>query len=65
MEDSKDIGSYEFEGNSFEDAIQQALTKLKIPKEKLSVEILTEGAKGLFGMPGVKPARIRVSIKTN
>ncbi|MDD3234321.1 MAG: Jag N-terminal domain-containing protein [Candidatus Omnitrophota bacterium] len=65
MKDPKDIESYEFEGNSFEDAIQQALTKLKIPKEKLSVEILTEGAKGLFGMPGVKPARIRVSIKTN
>ena len=65
MKDPKDIESYEFEGNSFEDAIQQALTKLKIPKEKLSVEILTEGAKGLCGMPGGKPARIRVSRKTN
>ncbi len=63
MEDSKNIESYEFEGNSFEDAVKQALAELKVPKEKLKVEILTEGAKGLFGMPGIKPARIRVSIK--
>jgi spoIIIJ-associated protein len=63
MEEQDHIESYEFEGNSFEDAIKQALAQLKVPKDKLSIEILAEGAKGLFGMPGVKPARIRVCIK--
>lgn len=63
MEDHKNSESYEFEGSSFEDALKQALAELKVTKDKLSVEILSEGAKGLFGMPGIKPARIRVCIK--
>ena len=63
MKDQDPIETYEFEGNSFEDAIKQALAQLKVPKERLSVEILSEGAKGLFGMPGIKPARIRVCVK--
>lgn len=57
------IENFEFEGKSIEDALKQALEQLKQPKEKLSIEVLSEGAKGLFGMPGNKPARIRVSVK--
>jgi spoIIIJ-associated protein len=55
--------NFEFEGKSIEDALKLALEHLKVPKEKLSIEVLSEGAKGLFGMPGMKPAKIRVSIK--
>lgn len=55
--------NFEFEGKSIEEALKLALGQLKVSKEKLSIEVLSEGAKGLFGMPGMKPARIRVSIK--
>ena len=44
--------SIEVEGNTLEDAIETALKKLKLPKEKVKVEILAEGEQGLFGMPG-------------
>lgn len=53
--------SIEVEGNTLEDAIETALKKLKLPKEKVKVEILAEGEQGLFGMPGGKPAKVRVT----
>lgn len=52
----------EFEGNTVEEAIKNALKKLKLPRDKLKFEVLSEEKKGLFGMPGAKPAKIRVSI---
>ncbi len=29
----------------------------------VKIEILTDGTKGLFGMPGLKPAKVRVTVK--
>ena len=52
----------EVEGKTVEEAIKKALVGLKLPRNKVKIEILSEGEKGLFGMPGAKPAKIRVSI---
>lgn len=53
--------SIEVEGKTVEEAIKSALEKLKLPRNQVKIEILSEGEKGLFGMPGVKPAKVRVS----
>jgi len=54
--------SIEVEGTTVEQAIKKALKELKLPRDKVKIEILSEGVKGLFGMPGAKPAKIRVNI---
>ncbi|MBM3254762.1 MAG: hypothetical protein FJZ08_00445 [Candidatus Omnitrophica bacterium] len=51
----------EVEGSSVEEAIQKALQVLKLPRNKVKIEVLAEEEKGLFGMSGAKPAKIRVS----
>ena len=55
--------SIEIEGANVEEAINIALGKLGLSKDKVKIEVLSEETKGLFGMPGAKPAKIRVSIK--
>ncbi|MDO8661710.1 MAG: Jag N-terminal domain-containing protein [Candidatus Omnitrophota bacterium] len=58
--------SIEIEGKTVEEAIKKALQQLQLPRNKVKVEILSEEAKGLFGMPGAKPAMVRVSaVKDN
>jgi spoIIIJ-associated protein len=51
----------EVEDKTVEAAIKKALHELKLPREKVKVEVLSEEEKGLFGMAGAKPAKIRVS----
>ena len=52
----------EIEGVTVEEAIKKALGELKLPRNKVKIEVLAEGEKGLFGMSGAKPAKIRVSV---
>jgi len=54
---------YEVEGKTVEEAIKKALKELKVSRKKVKIEVLSEEAKGLFGMPGAKPAKIRVILK--
>jgi len=54
--------SVEIEGHTVEEAVKKALRELKLPRNKVKIEILSEEEKGLFGMPGAKPAKVRVSI---
>lgn len=54
--------SIEIEGKSVEEAIKKALQQLQLPRNKVKIEILSEEARGLFGMPGAKPAMVRVSV---
>jgi len=54
--------SIEMEGRTIEEAIRAALKALNLPRDKVKIEILSEEAKGLFGMPGAKPAKVRVSL---
>lgn len=53
--------SIEVEGKTVEDAIKKALQVLKLPRAKVKIEVLSEEEKGLFGMPGAKPAKVRIS----
>lgn len=55
--------SIEIEGKTVAEAIKKALAALKLPRDKIKIEVLSEEAKGLFGMPGAKLAKIRASIK--
>ncbi|GAB4338650.1 MAG: protein jag [Candidatus Abyssubacteria bacterium] len=54
--------SIEMEGKTPEEAIQKALEVLDAPRERVKVEILDEGTKGLFGMIGSKQAKIRATL---
>jgi spoIIIJ-associated protein len=55
--------SIEVEGNTIEEAIKKALAELQIPRDKVKIEVLSEEKKGLFGMPGAKPAKVRITLK--
>jgi spoIIIJ-associated protein len=50
----------EIEEKTVDDAINSALKELQVSRDQISVEILEEGTRGLFGI-GSKPAKIRVS----
>jgi len=52
----------EAEGKTVEEAIEKALQILKLPRKRVKVETVSEEKKGLFGMPGAKPAKVRVSV---
>ena len=53
----------EFEGNTLDEAIKQAVLKLGVPKSKLDIKIVCEEKRGLFGMRGAKYAKIKVTVK--
>ena len=53
----------EIEEKSVEDAIKVACEKLKLPREMLEIEIISKGSSGIFGIVGVKKAKIRVKPK--
>jgi len=54
--------SIEIEGKNVEEAVKIALQKLKLPRDKVKIEVLSEEEKGLFGMAGARPAKVRVSL---
>ena len=53
----------EVEGRTSQEAIKIALKKLGVSRKQVKVEILSEEDKGLFGMKGAKPARVKVTLK--
>lgn len=55
--------SIEVEGTNVEDAIKKALTILNVSRDEIVVKIVCEEQKGLFGMEGAKPAKIKVRLK--
>lgn len=50
----------EFTGRNVDKAVRQAAKFLQVPIEALRYEILSHGSSGIFGLAGVKKARIRV-----
>ena len=50
-------------GKTTEEAIQNALKELNVTQDKVEVEILDEGSKGFLNIIGVKPAKVRVTLK--
>lgn len=55
--------SFEFEGKTVKEAIEKSLKELAVSKENVIIKILCEEKRGLFGMEGEKPAKIRVDLK--
>lgn len=58
----KKLKYLETEGNTVEEAITKALEELKLSRKSVKIQVLSEEKKGLFGMPGAKPAKVRVSV---
>jgi len=57
--------SIEIDGKTVEEAIKQALKQLRLPRSRVKIEVLSEEKKGLFDMPGARPAKVRVSVIKN
>jgi len=55
--------SIEVEGSTVDEAIKRALELLGVSRENISIKIVSEEKKGLFGMEGAKPAKIKVTLK--
>lgn len=53
----------EVEAKTVEEAIEKALEILKVAREEVEVQVLSEEKKGLFGMEGGKRAKIRVVLR--
>lgn len=53
----------EITGKTVEEALKSALNELKVTEDKISVEVIDEGSKGLFKLIGARPARIKVTVK--
>lgn len=57
------MSTLEIEDKTLEGAIAAACEKLKLPREKLEIEIVSKGSSGIFGIVGAKKAKIRVTAK--
>lgn len=53
----------EMTGKTVEEAIKNAARELNVSEDRLEVQVLEEGSKGLFKLIGAKPARIKVTLK--
>jgi spoIIIJ-associated protein len=52
----------ETEGDSIDQAIENALKRLGVARDQITVDILSEGKKGIFGF-GAQKARIRAALR--
>jgi spoIIIJ-associated protein len=55
------MDAMEIEGKTIDEAIENACSAFRVPREKLNIEILSEGSAGFLGL-GSKKARIRASL---
>ena len=56
--------TYEFEGKTTEEAIQNAARELDLPVEELNIDVIEPGSAGIFGLVGGRKAKIKVTLKT-
>ncbi len=57
------MSSIECSAKTIEEAVSQGLEKMGVSLGDVSIDILDEGSKGLFGLLGGKPARVRLTLK--
>ncbi|MCB9719563.1 MAG: Jag N-terminal domain-containing protein [Candidatus Omnitrophica bacterium] len=62
-QDNKEKKSFEFVGSTIEEAIKKALEELQVKRDDIIVKVVSEEKKGLFGMEGANPAKIKVIMK--
>jgi len=53
----------ETDGKTVEEAIEKACQEFNLPEERLNIEIISGGTSGLFGLVGIKKAKIKASLK--
>ncbi|MBF0474348.1 MAG: Jag N-terminal domain-containing protein [Deltaproteobacteria bacterium] len=53
----------EIEAGSVEEAIKQASKRFQIAEDKLQYEVISKGSTGIFGLVGVRKAKIKVRVK--
>jgi spoIIIJ-associated protein len=58
----KDLVKVEVEGKTVQEAVEKALGELKAKRNEVKIEILCDEEKGLFGMPGAKLAKVKVTL---
>lgn len=52
-------------GKTIEEAVQDGLEDLGLPLDKVEVKVLDEPSRGILGLVGQKPARVRLTEKVN
>ncbi len=52
----------EIEGKTIDEAIKKACIEFNVPRDKLNIEIISDGSAGFLGILGSKKAKIRASI---
>ena len=57
------LKSYDFEGKNVDEALAKASKELNIPVEKINHDVIAYGSSGIFGLVGVKKAKIKVFVK--
>ena len=65
MKKKKQIKTIEIEATTREEAIRQALKLLHADKQDVSIKVLKEEHKGLFGMEGAQLAKVKVTLKSH
>ncbi len=54
--------TYEFEGKTDQDAIENACRKLDLSRDQMDIVILEPGSAGIFGLVGGRKAKIKVTV---
>ena len=55
--------TYEFEGKTDQDAIENACRKLALDRDQMDIVIIEPGSAGIFGLVGGRKAKIKVTVK--
>jgi spoIIIJ-associated protein len=56
------MSSFEYEGKKVDKAVQKACDELNLTQDEIKYEVLSYGSSGIFGLAGVKKARILVHM---
>ena len=51
------------EGRTVQEAIKKGLAVLGAARSQVSIKVLAEEKKGLFGLRGAKPAKVQLTLK--
>ena len=55
--------TYEATGKTYEEALQKGLSALNATISDVTIDVLEEGSKGLFGLFGSRPYKVRLTVK--
>jgi spoIIIJ-associated protein len=53
--------TFEFEGKTTEEAIENACRQLNLSKEEMDIEVMEPGSAGIFGLVGGRKARVKIT----